>query len=236
MTLGNGTSSGSVYEVLRDDILRGEITAGTWLREGTVATQLGVSRTPVREALQRLHADGLVDLIPRRGAQVIRLSGEDVEASYDVRILLEGEAARRAAEFGVADLEALRDKCETMERELRRDDNNSFDEITRLNMEFHRHIQEASCNKILPSLLSGIVQVSVVLHTFRHYTKSELRRSFAQHREIVDALEARDATWAMAAMHAHLLGARASLTRRLETIDRTGSEADGANPTRKAVE
>ncbi|HVA06148.1 MAG TPA: GntR family transcriptional regulator [Acidimicrobiales bacterium] len=218
--LTGGTSSGSVYEVLRDEILRGDIAAGSWLREGTVAAHLGVSRTPVREALQRLHADGLVDLIPRRGAQVIQLSGADVEASYDVRILLEGEAARRAAEFAVADLALLRSMCSSMERELKGDASNSFDEITRLNMEFHRHIHESSCNKILPALLSGIVQVSVVLHTFRHYTQAELQRSFVQHREIVDAIEAGDPSWAQAAMNSHLLGARASLTRRLQQIDR----------------
>jgi len=217
----SGTSSVSVYEVLRDQILRGDITAGSWLREGTVAANLGVSRTPVREALQRLHADGLVDLIPRRGAQVIQLSGADIEASYDVRILLEGEAARRAAEFAVADLALLRSICTSMERELMRDDSKSFDEITRLNMEFHQHIHQSSCNKILPSLLSGIVQVSVVLHTFRHYTQAELRRSFTQHREIVDAIEAGDPSWAQAAMRSHLLGARASLTRRLEQINRS---------------
>ena len=109
-----------------------------------------------------------------------------------MRILLEGEAACRAAEFAVADLALLRSMCEGMEHELTRDDANSFDEITRLNMEFHRHIHQSSCNKILPALLSGIVQVSVVLHTFRHYTQAELRRSFAQHREIVDAIEAGD--------------------------------------------
>jgi DNA-binding GntR family transcriptional regulator len=220
VNLTGGTSSGSVYDILRDEILRGDIAAGSWLREGTVAANLGVSRTPVREALQRLHADGLVDLIPRRGAQVIRLSGADVEASYDVRILLEGEAARRAAEFAVADLAFLRSMCDAMENELTRDDASSFDEITRLNMEFHRHIHQSSCNKILPALLSGIVQISVVLHTFRHYTQAELRRSFAQHREIVDAIEAGDPSWAQAAMHSHLLGARASLTRRLQQIDR----------------
>jgi DNA-binding GntR family transcriptional regulator len=173
-----------------------------------------------------LHADGLVDLIPRRGAQVIQLSGADIEASYDVRILLEGEAARRAAEFAVADLALLRSMCASMEHELMRDDSKSFDEITRLNMEFHRHIHQSSSNKILPALLSGIVQVSVVLHTFRHYTQAELRRSFAQHREIVDAIEAGDPSWAQAAMHSHLLGARASLTRRLQQINRSDVRDD----------
>ena len=88
----------AAYGHLRDSILRGSLLPGTRISEPNLAEQLGISRTPVREALQRLSQEGLVELTPAKGARVRVLSAEEVREVYEARAMLEGEAARLAAE------------------------------------------------------------------------------------------------------------------------------------------
>jgi DNA-binding GntR family transcriptional regulator len=145
------------------------------------------------------------------------LNDRDLEATYDLRATLESYGARQAAEVGNADIGGLRQMCAQMEAHLGRADNEAFEEITQLNQAFHQQIHSASGNVALPGLLSGLVQVALVRHTFDHYTPHELERSFAQHRELIDAIEARDGPWAAAVMSTHVLAARASLRRCLNT-------------------
>ncbi|MGH3359371.1 MAG: GntR family transcriptional regulator [Nocardioidaceae bacterium] len=210
----------NVYERLREQILTGEFTEGTWLREGTLATALGTSRTPVRDALRRLHGDGLVKLTPNRGAQVTGIALSNIEDIFELRSLLEGFAARKAAESGAADAAHLTALCDAMEvAATSRID--AGDEITRLNLQFHSAVHEASGSALLPRLLEGVIAISLVRHTFHHYDEQETARSFAQHRELVRAITARDGAWAEAVMVAHIRAAR-------RTVDRvrTATEED----------
>ena len=87
-----------IFNRIRDDILSGNYTPGEELKEATLGKQLGVSRTPVREALRQLDLEGLVEIAPNRGAKVIGISRKDVEDIYHMRARLEGLAARKAAE------------------------------------------------------------------------------------------------------------------------------------------
>ncbi|MFG2924964.1 GntR family transcriptional regulator [Streptomyces sp. NPDC048305] len=208
--------SAKVYEELRRRILSGEHAPGEWLREGGIATALEVSRTPVRDALRQLQADGLVELHPNRGAQVIQFDSADLDDIFTLRALLEGHAARRAAEreLPTADLDELRTLCAEMEELEHVGTRASNDRITELNMEFHRALHRASGNALLPGVLSGVIQISLVRHTFHHYAPVEMRRSLRQHRDLVDAIEAGDGTLAEAVMTAHVLSARTSLRRR----------------------
>ena len=89
---------GQLFKRIRDDILSGNYTPGEELKEATLGKQLGVSRTPVREALRQLDLEGLVEIAPNRGAKVIGISRKDVEDIYHMRARLEGLAARKAAE------------------------------------------------------------------------------------------------------------------------------------------
>ena len=89
---------GQIFNRIRDDILSGNYTPGEELKEATLGKQLGVSRTPVREALRQLDLEGLVEIAPNRGAKVIGISRKDVEDIYHMRARLEGLAARKAAE------------------------------------------------------------------------------------------------------------------------------------------
>ncbi|WP_207920216.1 GntR family transcriptional regulator [Saccharopolyspora aridisoli] len=202
------------YRALREDILTGMRPAGTRLREEQLAEDYGLSRTPVREAIRRLQADGLVQVVPNRGAEVVSLSAEDFEEIFGLRSVLESYAARNAALRGDADVARLRELCGAMEQQLGRlDDDGAHDEITRLNMEFHQAIHQAGGRRLLPELLSKVIEVPLVRRTFHRYTSVELNRSFTQHRELTDAIEAGDGDWAHAVMQSHVLAARATLLR-----------------------
>ena len=226
-------SAGRVHEELRGDILGGRCAPGARLREEEIAERFGMSRTPVREALRRLEADGLVVVTPRRGAEVVRWRDDDIAELVELRALLEGHAARRAATGGGVDLVALDELCARME-EYAGDggdggDGRSADEITRLNMELHRAVHRAA-GRLLPDLLVRLIDVPVVRRTFHTYSDAELRRSFAQHRELLEALAAGDGDWAAAVMQAHIRAAGATL-RSLRDPDparsRPGADEDG---------
>lgn len=210
-------ASARVYQDLRDEILSGAHRAGGWLREEEVAAAQGVSRTPVREALRRLHAEGLVELTPNRGAQVARWEASDVDGVFEIRMLLEGYAARRAAASGRPDLDRLRTICDAMEGRLERlgdvefVDDDVYQEISELNLEFHGVVHLDANNKTLPGLVNNVIQVALVRYTVLQYPRSQLTRSFRQHRELVEAIAAGDEDWAEAVMRSHCLAARAFL-------------------------
>lgn len=220
-----------IHEALRRQILTGELAAGSRLREEQIAASFAVSRTPVREAIRRLEAESLVTLVPHRGAQVREWDAADHEEVFDLRELLEAHAAEVAATSGIADVEALTDLCDRMEaqRETLRsgdlaDPSAAYDEITRLNLEFHRRIHLAGGRRLLPELLSGLIEVPLVRRTFHRYTEDQLNLSFAQHRELVAAIAAGDGPWAHAVMTSHLRSSRA--TYRLDKVAHGEADAN----------
>jgi DNA-binding GntR family transcriptional regulator len=207
-------NSDLAYETLKSEILAGNFPAGHRLHESRLATTLGVSRTPIREALLRLDADGLVRVLPNRGAVVNHFADSELDELYELRALLEGYAAQRAAKGrGPETVERLRTLSEAMEAEWGGGKDPNFGEISRLNLEFHRTVQEAAGSQQLRSILSGVILVPLTQHTFSHYTLPEVRRSLAQHHELIDAIAAGDGGWAEAVMRSHILAARSSLQR-----------------------
>ena len=217
-------SAARAYQALRASILSGTYTAGQRLPEEHLAASFGFSRTPIREALHRLSTDGLVRLVPNRGAEVVGWSEADIEEIFELRALLEGYAARRAAQRGTADAEAMRALCTAMEARLDALDEHAYDEITRLNVEFHRALHHGADSRLLPDLLARVIDVPMVRRTFHEYTRTELHRSFAQHREIVEAIDAGDGEWAQAVMHAHIRAALAALrTSKARDTDEEGA-------------
>ena len=206
-----GLASDLAYEALLADILAGAYPPGHRIREEEVAERVGISRTPVREALRRLNAEGLVDLPPHRGA-VVQPAMYELEELFEIRALLEGYGAERAAaRRSDEDLELLLDLCDRMDAIVT--GGSDVGELTSLNMAFHRHVQVASGVGRLLGVMPALVVSPLVREIFRHYTRAELTRSMAQHREIVDALAARDPDWARAVMCAHLHAGRAALSR-----------------------
>lgn len=207
------TAAEAAYQVLLEDILGATYREGTRLREAKLATEMGVSRTPVREALRRLSAEGFVYATPNRGVVVAGFGDADVGEIFELRALLEGYAARRAAGCGMSStqLAQIRDLCRRMESAERGEGSLRFEVIARLDLSFHRLIHERAENARLLTVLSGVLLLPLVRHTFSHYTPAEISRSFHQHRELVDALEAADADWAESIMRAHVRAAHASL-------------------------
>lgn len=200
------------YETIREGIVRGRFPQGAHITAQSLAAASGLSRTPVREAMRRLHAEGLIQLIAHRGAFVSRWSEEEIADSYELRVVLEGFAAASAArKADAAQLKELRRLAEEMDDLVRGDGPLQIDAIAARNNAFHKLIVEASGNARLQDMLASIVELPLVLSTFRRYSLREMRRSMTQHLELVAALEARDGAWARAVMESHILSARHTL-------------------------
>lgn len=196
------------YQAVHAMIAEGEAPTGAWLRESTLARQIGVSRTPVRQALNRLAAEGAVELIPNRGAQVVSLSAEDIAALYELRATFEPLAAKLAvARLTETHLEELADLHEQMvalaegpERDPRR--------MSQLNNDFHAVFLREAGNRHLTMAMQTMVRPAMVARNFHLYDQRALRRSMRHHEEILDAARAGDGEWAEAVMRAHILAAR----------------------------
>jgi DNA-binding GntR family transcriptional regulator len=197
---------------LRAAILGGDLEPGSRLGEVELADQLGVSRTPVREALRRLAADGLVEVLPNRGARVAQWSAADLEEIYELRALLESHGAARAAErIASADINALGKLCDHMDACVQRGRKRDLDRITALNSQFHQRILDGADSPRLVTLMAAVVQVPLVMRTFHRYSPEALARSLGHHRELVAALRAGDPAWAGSVMRSHVLAARSVL-------------------------
>lgn len=201
----------TTYAVIRDQILSGERSGGEWLREDDLALTIGVSRTPVREALRRLASEGLVRHEPNRGVQVVSWEPADLDEIFALRSHLEPWGTGLAASRGNADIADLRSLAEQMGTAARRSPPD-LEAVTALNNQFHRSILEASGNARLASMVASIVQVPLVWRTFSHYSADDLARSLAHHHEIVEALAAGDALWAESVMRAHVRAAWSTLS------------------------
>lgn len=207
---GAATSSERAVSTLRELILGGEYAAGARLGEVDLAARLGVSRTPVREALTRLAAEGLVELAPNRRARVSSWTVEELEGVFDLRTVLEpriaGLAAQQATGEDVAALDTLaRRMLEVGEPARVRD----LDALVPLNRDFHGRLVTMAGHPKLAAALAGVVHAPIVLRNFHTYDEASLRRSLAHHVEIVAAVRARDPEWAQAVMTAHIRNARA---------------------------
>ena len=202
------------YEAVRSGIIAGRYLAGARLTEQEIATTVGVSRTPVREALRRLDAEGLVEFTPNLGAVVTTWSAADSDEIFDLRAMLESYCARRATlratDQQIAELRRLAD-LQYRESEERRPGH--LERIGQLNSQFHLAMQDAASSPRLTRALAGLIEASLMMRTFQKYTPEDLQRSAQHHLEIVRALEARDAEWAASVMFSHVHAARGALNR-----------------------
>ncbi|GAA3225275.1 GntR family transcriptional regulator [Pseudonocardia petroleophila] len=203
MTRASERATGAVREL----ILRGEFAAGARLGEVELAERLGVSRTPVREALARLASEGLVEIVPNRGARVSSWTVAELEEVFDLRAALEPRLTALAVpNAGPADVDALDDLAHRMlDAEL--------DDLVPLNRAFHGRLVELAAHPALAGALAGAVHAPIVLRNFHAYDDASLRRSLAHHVEIVAAVRAGDPVWAQAVMTAHIHNARAVMVR-----------------------
>ena len=208
---GQGTRPIEILERLRALILTGEYGPDERLIEEQLAERLGVSRTPVRQALTMLEAEGLVEIAPNRGATVCSFSIEDVWDIYDLRAVLEGHAARRAAgRIERRELERLQELAGEMERLPGRfeDHEEEIRALVALNQEFHGTIVQASRNRRLEHLINRTVEIPLMYKAFFWYTSHERTISNHFHRQILKALERGDTDRAEIIMREHVYEGR----------------------------
>ena len=202
------------YDHLRMAILSEEYGRGCRLPEEQLARGLGMSRTPVREALRRLSAEGLVVIDMHRGAQVATWTEQDVDEIYSIRALVEGQGARLAAgRIGDAALDTLRELAGRMEETARAEVVDAAEDVTRLNFEFHRTVLAASGSSRLEALFCSVTEFPVVYRAYQRYSPGRVEESLAEHRTLLRALVDQDGEWAEAVMRAHVLAARAEQRR-----------------------
>ena len=191
-----------VYDHLRAEILEGRLEPGTELIEVALAEQLGVSRGPLREAIGRLAAEGLVTVSPRRGAVVRSLSKEEFLELYQVREALERKAVQlavpRLADEQFEELAALN---EAMEAHARKNEVEAFFEA---NLAFHARLLEASGNGKLQELYRQLLG-QLGRYRFRSLTlRGNLQRSVSEHKAILRAAKRGDAERAARLMAEHI--------------------------------
>lgn len=197
-----------VADAIRDAILSGRLRPGERLKEDVIARELAVSRTPVREAIAMLQAEGVLEAPQHRGAQVRSYSPSELEEIYDLRSVLEGYAACRAAtRITRAELGRLRRSCEAMEK-LRPDD---LEHLVRENGVFHDTILDAADAGRLNSMVNQIRAVPLIYQSYAWYTPEQLKRSLEYHWRVLDALEKHDPERAERDMRHHLSNAREAL-------------------------
>ena len=191
-----------VFETLRQAILKGNLKPGERLMEIHLAQKLGVSRTPVREAIRKLELEGLVVMIPRRGAIVADITLSDLKDVLEVREALEELAARLACKSITADqLDALKKLAEKFKKCL---NENDIAECAQADMEFHEAIYHATGNGRLVQILNNLRE-----QIYRYRIESLKDRNtypilLEEHKQILEALEKRDEKLALEATSRHI--------------------------------
>lgn len=214
----------SVAERLRELIIEGEIAAGARLNERALCDRLGVSRTPLREAFRLLAAEGLVELTPNRGAQVVALSDDDIRESFEVMSALEalaGElACRRITPGEIAEIKAL--TFEMLACHARRD----LPAYYRINRAIHDRINDAARNHLLARTYR-MLNLRIQNLRFRsNFDAQKWNKAAREHHEMVEALEARDGARLATILRTHLRRKGEAVLEALRLSGRTDQAAE----------
>ncbi len=191
-----------VFHTLRDAILKGELEPGERLMEIHLANKLGVSRTPIREAIRMLEKEGLAVTIPRRGAQVARMTEKDLEDVLEIRDALDGLAVECACRRMTEEtFDKLKD---AMNAFLAAVESGDVRTIVEADESFHNVIYEAADNPKLGNIISNLKEQ---MYRFRYeYVKNDLdyTRLVEEHSQIMDGLKRQDVAYVKEIMHTHL--------------------------------
>jgi DNA-binding GntR family transcriptional regulator len=204
----NRTLRERVYDTLREDILSGRLRPGAELSEVALSDRLGVSRAPIREALSRLRAAGLVTMRPRRGAHVSVLTRQEFVDAYQVREALESLAARlTAGHLHDGDL----DELEALHQEMRAAvEDVAVDRFFELNRRFHAALVALSGNGRLVAVHGELLEQMGRYTAPSLSLRGNLDRSLVEHEQILDALRSRDGDAAAVAVRRHIQVPQAS--------------------------
>ncbi|MEA4832982.1 MAG: GntR family transcriptional regulator [Oscillospiraceae bacterium] len=207
----------AVYTELRDAILEGTLVPGESLIETKISQELGVSRTPVREAIRQLEHDELVRTIPNKGAVVIGISVADIDDMYTIRIFTEGLAAEWATEhISDNEIEQLREIVELQEFYAVKND---YIQVWQLDGRFHTIIYDACKSRILKHVLSNFHSYVARARELSFKTEQRTALSVEEHRLIYEAMRARDGAGAKKLTEQHLINAKKSVLESIKDIN-----------------
>jgi DNA-binding GntR family transcriptional regulator len=192
------------YGLLKKEIASGIMGPGSRVRENEIAERLGISRTPVREALRRLEAEGLIVHLPHQGAVIAELDHQAVIELYDMRETLEGTAARYAARH--ASEAEIQDLAELVESE--QDNVGDYNALAQLNKAFHASLYRAGHNRYLLKALLSLSDAMILLGGTTLAIPDRFAVAHAEHLEIVKAIAGRDPDRAEIAARTHIRNAQ----------------------------
>jgi DNA-binding GntR family transcriptional regulator len=209
---------------LRHQVFERELAPGEFIDENALAAAWQISRTPLREALKVLAAEGLVELVPRRGARVVAMTDADAADLFPVMALLEGrcahEAVVKAGPDDLADLQRLHD---ALERHAAAQD---MDGYYRANHAFHSRVQALAANRWLDRATGDLRRFMRLWRGRQLGLPGRMAASINEHRVLIDAFVQRDALRAERAMHDHLM-AQAAALKALQALEAKGRAKPG---------
>lgn len=191
-----------VFETLREAILTGQLKAGERLMEVQLAEEMGVSRTPVREAIRKLELEGLVVMIPRKGAYVADISTKDIADVFEIRSALEALAAALACE------RITEDELEELERLLVKiaecAEKNDLETLVQLDTQFHDILYRASRNDRLVQIINNLREHIQRFRTSSLATPGRMRETVEEHKALVEAISSRNVELAQRLAQEHI--------------------------------
>lgn len=195
-----------IFEKIREDVLNDVYKSGEKIIEAKVAEEMGVSRTPVREALKQLELDGLVENIPNRGVIVKGVTRGDIDDIYEMRVAIEGIAAKWSVErMSDETLLHLKEIYELMEFYTVKKD---IDKIFELNTKFHEVIYKSACSRYLEHVLSDFQQFIKSTRKRSLETEGRMEEALDEHRAVLEAFIVRDVDRAVEALVTHIENSR----------------------------
>ena len=197
-------ASDTAYNAIREMIVSGELAPGDALAEEALAQACGVSRTPVRDAMRRLEGELLIRRSGTQRSFVADWSLDDIEDAFELRAMLEGVAAKRAAacmnDEAIAQLKAFNLRIQKAVDGA----NPDVEAFLENNRNFHNLILSVADSARLEKLLQTLIEQPIIWRTAHHYSTAELRRSHQEHDELIVAFQRSDAEWAETIMIGHI--------------------------------
>lgn len=203
-----------VFTMLRQAILTGKLQPGDRLVERELAEQLGVSRTPVREALRKLELENLVTHIPRKGVVVSEISKKDVIDIFDIRASLEGLASRLAAQKATKeDLHDLREMVAEMSEATA---NNDSERLNEIHDEFHRKLFDIADSPRLIQMINSLIDYISRFTKTGYAIPGRSSAAMHEHMELLESLEGKDSARAETLAESHIRNSKAAVLKQYE--------------------
>lgn len=197
---------GRVFVQIRENILSGQYKDGMELREIVIGQELGVSRTPVREALRQLELEGLVKIIPNKGAYVTSINAKDIKDIYKMRSMLEGLCARWATRYITEEqIEELEEVIYLSEFYLSKKSQGKAVQMSEMDGKFHLILYQAANSRMLGHILRDFHKYVQVARTMSVKTENRAKKSIEEHKAILEAIKQKDEDKAEMLAHEHIM-------------------------------